>query len=239
MAWWERTTRMKRTTFIAGIAATLCLQPQGTALAQSNAELLGMIEALQMQIGELKRQVAENPEAEKVNNPPKQVMASGNRDVSLALSGQVNRAALVFEDGDDSGVIHVDNDNSSTRIRLIGKAKLDESWSAGSQIEVEFSSNSSSEVDQNSQRNVGANSFTERKLELYFDHDDFGRLWLGQGDTASNHSSEQDLSGTGVAGDTNINEYAGGLLFHDDVNGVLTNISIGDAFSNLDGRNNF
>jgi len=42
---------------------------------------------------------------------------------------------------------------------------------------------------------AGPNNFTERKLEIYFDSKRLGRLWLGQGDTASNGTSEVDLSG--------------------------------------------
>jgi len=40
---------------------------------------------------------------------------------------------------------------------------------------------------------AGPNNFTERKLEIYFDSKRLGRLWLGQGDTASNGTSEVDL----------------------------------------------
>ena len=53
-------------------------------------------------------------------------------------------------------------------------------------------------------------------------------MWLGQGDTASNGTSEVDLSKTGVIAYSGIEDLAGGLEFE---NGVR----IGSVFSNYDG----
>jgi len=158
---------------------------------------------------------------------------SGNDKIKLSLSGQVNRGVLLTDDGQQTDAFFVDNDNSSTRIRLIGEAKASDDLTIGTNIEVQFESNSTAEVNQDNERNVGPNNFTERKLELYFDSARFGRLTIGQGDTASNSTSEVDLSGTTVVGYSGIADLAGGLLFRDGDD--LTDISIGDTFSNLDG----
>ena len=93
---------------------------------------------------------------------------------------------------------------------------------------------STASVNQNSKRNVGPNSFTERKLELYIDSPLIGRITVGQGSTASDSTSQVDLSGTSVIGFSNVANLAGGLLFRDS-NGNLLATDVGDAFSNLDG----
>ncbi|HBC53269.1 MAG TPA: hypothetical protein DCZ06_03310, partial [Alphaproteobacteria bacterium] len=140
-------------------------------------------------------------------------------------------------------------DNSSTRVRFQGKAKLNENWTAGTTIEVQIESNSSGAVNQFADNGVGAGGFTERKLEVWFDGP-WGKVSLGQGDTASNGTSEADLSGTTVVASSDIKDMAGGLafvnsttgLFCTDVNGDglctgadTLNTTIAGAFSNLDG----
>ncbi|MCZ6849821.1 MAG: hypothetical protein O7F75_13370, partial [Alphaproteobacteria bacterium] len=65
---------------------------------------------------------------------------------SLTMSGQVNRAFLIANDGNDSEVFHVDNDASSTRIRWVGKGKVTENFDAGMLIEVQLESNSTADI---------------------------------------------------------------------------------------------
>ena len=180
--------------------------------------------------------------------PPKMVK-SGNENVALSISGQVNRALLFADDGKKEDIYNVDNDNSSTRVRFKGKAKLNENWTAGTTIEVQIESNSSGAVNQFADNGVGAGGFTERKLEVWFDGP-WGKVSLGQGDTASNGTSESDLSGTKVVTSSDIKDMAGGLafvnsatgLFCTDVNGDglctgadALNTTVRGAFSNLDG----
>ena len=54
-------------------------------------------------------------EAQQASAPvPAKGVSSGNKNISLEVSGQVNRAALMVDDGDRTKFFHVDNDNSST-----------------------------------------------------------------------------------------------------------------------------
>jgi hypothetical protein len=53
---------------------------------------------------------------------PAAAMASGGNRVMLALSGQVDRALLWGDDGRNSNLRNVDNNNSSTRFRIVGEA---------------------------------------------------------------------------------------------------------------------
>lgn len=165
---------------------------------------------------------------------PAKTVSSGEEKVSLAISGQVNRGILYTRDGRQGEIFHVDNDNSSTRVRLIGKARLGDDVTMGTQIEVQMESNSTVSINQTTDNGVGGAAFTERKLELYLDSKQFGWLWLGQGDTASNGTSEVDLSGTSVVGHSAIQEMAGGILFVNDVTNAF-GPSIGTVFNNLDG----
>ena len=150
------------------------------------------------------------------------------KDIALTVSGQVNRAFLYADNGVVDDFFFVDNDNSSTRLRFRAIGRINCDLKVGAQVEVQFESNTSSGIRFKQSGQAGANNFTERKLEVWFDSETWGRLWLGQGDTASNGISEIDLSKTGVIAYSGIEDFAGGLEFE---NGVR----IRSVFDNFDG----
>lgn len=160
------------------------------------------------------------------------VATSGSKNVRLAISGQINRGVLIADDGDDTNIYNVDNGNSSTRFRFIGEADMGK-WTAGTRFEAQFKSNPSDEVNQNNE-SISA-ELSERWMEFNIGHASYGKLSVGQGDTASNNTSEVDLSGTDVVGYSSIADMAGGQLFYDDNTNALSATSIGDVSSNLDG----
>lgn len=156
--------------------------------------------------------------------------------ISLSLSGQVNRALLYADDGNIGEVFHVDNDHSSTRVRFAGNARISGDFSIGSEIEVQMESNSTASVSQDDNDHaIGGASFTERKLQLWLDSKRFGRLWLGQGSTASDSTSQTDLSGTTLIAYSNSpDEMSGGIKFYSPSGGTF-GPAIKDVFSNFDG----
>jgi hypothetical protein len=173
---------------------------------------------------------------------PETTISSGNDRVSLTISGQVSRGVLYANDGQDSEIFHVDNANASTRIRFVGEGRFDEDLSIGTNIETQMQSNSTSAVNQLGDRGADGTDFlSQHKLELYFDHQRFGKLTIGQGNTASNGTAEVDLSGTSLVNDSSVGDSAGGLLFRrTDLPVGVTGISpssptVGAAFTNLDG----
>ncbi|MCG8616451.1 MAG: porin, partial [Desulfobacterales bacterium] len=229
--------------------ATVFFLP-GTAAAESQAEtiqkLIKMVEAQQRQIDMLKKEVetlkapakAETPAASTAAKTPvmttKGMAKSGNDKVQLQVYGQVNRAVLATDDGTNTDLFHVDNNNSSTRIGMKGKAKINDDLTAGTKIEVQFASNSTAAVDQDNE-SAGPNNFTKRHLDAYFQSKTWGKFSIGQGDTATNGTSEIDLSGTSVAGYSYAGGVAGGLNFVDPATDNLSGIQISDVMSHMDG----
>ncbi|MFK5925090.1 MAG: porin [Desulfuromusa sp.] len=151
--------------------------------------------------------------------------------VTVKLSGQVNRAVMWADNGNDSELFHVDNDNSSTRFRLTGMEEFSKNFKVGVVWETQFESNTSSGVDIG-QDSDGSSTFTERKLEIWFGTN-YGKLWIGQGDGAANGSSEVDLSGTSVIMYSGVNDTAGGLTFRNSAGAIGPRI--GQTRSNFDG----
>ncbi len=152
--------------------------------------------------------------------------------VDFKISGQINRAVLYADDGDTANWFFVDNDNSSTRFRFTGSNEFDGGWDVGIVWEVQMESNSSALVNMDdSNTEVGPISFTERKMEFWVEK--WGRLWVGQGDTASNGTSEVDLSGTTVAAYSGVVDIGSSFEFKD--NGTGIGVTVGGSRSNFDG----
>lgn len=172
-------------------------------------------------------------------------ISNGNGN-SVTISGQVNKAFMYVDDGKDTGSAIVDNDNSGSRFRIIGSGKVNEALSVGTALEVEFQDNAGNNFgidDANASPNTGStegfgqSSFTQRRMEAYFSHKQFGKLSIGQGPTASDGTAETSLSGAGMAAGGGFIFNGGGVHIRtanqaDNVFGANT---YGDKTSNLDG----
>lgn len=177
---------------------------------------------------------------EKIIGPgTKYGVRSGNSRVRVTLNGQINQAARFVSDGEDKGVQFVDNDASSTRFRILGAAKLNDRFSAKTNIEIDLESNVSSQIDLNNEddgEDVGSGAAVNvdlRKLEFVVVDKVLGAVSLGQGDTSSNGVIERDLSGTSVVRDATNDD--GNLDFRL-AGGAFSGIDIGDVFPSFDGN---
>lgn len=154
-------------------------------------------------------------------------------DMKVKLYGQVNRAVLWADDGDKSNAFFVDNSNSSTRFGIDAKATLENGMTAGAKFEAEFQSNASTDVNQTEEKTDA--SMKERHMDFWLEGA-FGKLSIGQGNTASNETSEVDLSGTTVIGYSDVKQFAGGIIFfNDDTESLEGSPKVKDVFSNFDG----
>ena len=149
---------------------------------------------------------------------------------SLTLSGQVNPAFNVVNDGKSTDVFIVDNDTSNTRFRLDADAPLGET-SLRATIEIAASPNNSYDINQLTAQSDA--DFNVRRAEVTVRNDRYGRLQLGQGSSAADDTAEYDLSLVGgPIMYSGVADIAGGILFTDgeDYSGT----TVGDAFFNFD-----
>jgi predicted porin len=150
---------------------------------------------------------------------------------SLTLSGQVNPAFNVVDDGTSTDVFIVDNDTSGTRFRLDVDAPLGET-AIGGTLEIGASPNNSYDVSQLDGQTDA--DFNVRRAEVTFRDDRYGRLQLGKGSSAADDTAEYDLSL--VAGPimyAGVADIAGGIFFTDGTD--LSDTTVGDAFFDFDG----
>ena len=174
-------------------------------------------------------------------NPPLPVL-SGNDRVQVTLSGQVNRLVLAYGDGSGrTDTYFADNNVSSTRIRALGSARLDNVTTAVSAIEFDLRSNSSVAVNRQSSNGNGGDTpalgpFRVRRAELGI-QSAYGSLLLGRGSSFGDGIAEFDLSGTDVALYSQLADTAGALQFSNSA-GARRRAGdplIGQVFDDFDG----
>lgn len=159
---------------------------------------------------------------------------------SLTLSGQINPAFNVVDDGIDTSVFIVDNDTSGTRFRLDADAPLGET-TIGATLQIGASPNNSYDISQLVSQSDA--DFNVQRAEVTFRNDSYGRLQLGKGSSAADDSAEYDLSL--VAGPimyAGVSDIAGGVIFTDGTDLVNfgtpddpSYLTVGDAFFDFDG----
>ena len=167
-------------------------------------------------------------------------VTSAEPKVSLEVSGQINRMVNVANDGKSTKAYFVDNNNSASRVRFVGKAKVSDDLTIGPYIEVAIQPNPSNKVSQTNETVSDANDvFDARKVEGIAQSKTYGAVYLGKGDPSAKDIARIDLSGTDVLAYANVSNIAGGLLFRTNDDDDLTNTSIANAFTDFDsGRQN-
>jgi hypothetical protein len=153
--------------------------------------------------------------------------------VQVEVYGQINRAVNHAHDENEEEVYHVDNDNSSTRIGVKATAKPNANAKFTVSAHLEYESNARNKVWQELS-DTDDDDFADRTMEVFIECR-FGKLSLGQGKTASDYTTEVDLSGTTVVGAAKTQSMAGGVPFFDDGSNTLSTATVSAAFNHLNG----
>ena len=149
---------------------------------------------------------------------------------SAGISGRATRAFLYGDNQDESELFFVDNNNSSTQVVGVAELAFDENSLIGGRVKLPIIFNSSVDADfGDGGVDFSFGEFDERELSGYLSHIAYGTFHFGYGSTASDGTSETDLSGMTVISRSRVRDLAGGLSFSE---GGPT---IGDVFFNFDG----
>ena len=160
---------------------------------------------------------------------------SSDSKVDMNISGEIHRGVMYYDDGDNPDFRHVDNDNDPTLFRFAGVTTQPiAGWFLGGLSEFEFADNTSAKVTQADDPSTDTDSFKIRKAELFFSSPKYGVLSFGRGNTASENTSESDISGTFSASHASVQKVGGGLFFANQAGG-LSVVQINQVFNTLDG----
>lgn len=120
------------------------------------------------------------------------VVCTRQPEYEVRLLGLLNPSVVVADNGSDSELFVVDENvlHLSGLVRHSPTNVLEYGWTL--ELGINASGPGSVEFDQEENDGVQIN---ERKIEMFIRHRKWGKFSLGQGDAASNQSSESDLSG--------------------------------------------
>ena len=193
------------------------------------------IEGLKKELETLKQQQEQKSETtdRKIETSTK-VVGNLSPNTKVTLYGQINKALLVADDGNETNYYFVDNDNSSTRFGINGVVNATDDLGIGTRLEMELQTNPSNEVNQVDNVNLSTD-LNRRQIYVYLKSKRFGEFSIGYGSTASDGTAEFDLSGTSVITYSDVTSLAGGQFFYDDDLQALSDTVVEDVFTNFDG----
>lgn len=158
----------------------------------------------------------------------------GNRKVSLTISGHVNQALLLWDDGDESDVYVVGNANDDlSMFRFEGDAKIAPGWTTGFTMEIEVASASSGDVSQTD--DDAANEIGISEVSMYIESERYGKVTWGFAGQPSDGAPEMDLSGAHYAGYAAIADVGGGFQWRMNNGLGLSGVTLGGVFDDLNG----
>ena len=138
--------------------------------------------------------------------------------VKYKLSGQINRAAVWQDDGQNSDIQFTDNISSGTRWRMVGSEDIGNGMKVGFNWEWQNSQNASGAPIKSGDF---GESETLRKAEVWFSGN-WGKVSLGQGDGAGNGATEVDLSNTWNVAYVSMASYGGAVAWRTGAGGYIT-----------------
>ena len=144
----------------------------------------------------------------------------GNRKVSLTVSGHVNEAIIFWDDGKEQNAYVVSNENSRTRFRFVGDAKISADWSAGYLLEISAGYAISATRNQLAANSGGnTNTLAIRHSAWWLDNKQLGRVWVGATSSATDGITEINLANV-VTSNNDSSNWNGGFLLRNK-NGTL------------------
>jgi hypothetical protein len=137
----------------------------------------------------------------------------GKQGFEIKVSGSVNHAILVWDDGArrDARIVTNENDNSTATIEGENES-LGGGWSVGFVIDLDIVIAGSSDINQRPSRQGTA--IEPGEVSVWVRNEQFGQLSIGltSAKGSSGGSNEADLSATEVASYVGVSDIGGGLL---------------------------
>lgn len=170
---------------------------------------------------------------------------TGNRKISMKISGWVNAGVVWWSDGfkshderdpalfdSNTNLYVVNNSTSQTRVNITGEGKIRDGLTAGYSMSIRpwgDKLDSVSQIDHNPNRD----SISVRDTYVFLDSKSFGKLQLGLQDSAADGAWYQDLGGSSTwISNMNPGGWNGSFYLRDDA-GHLANVTWGDLNQEL------
>jgi hypothetical protein len=114
----------------------------------------------------------------------------GNRKVTLTISGYVNEQVQWWDDGVEQNAYVGTNESDQTRLRFVGKAKINADFSAGYILELGFRGAAQGAYNANDDEGSGAGVVSLRHSAWYLESKTFGKVTVGRTSAANDSITE-------------------------------------------------
>ena len=163
-------------------------------------------------------------------------LSSPGHAMEFKVSGQVNRAITVADNGNETDYSSVDSIGSNSRFRFTGNEKMANGMNVGFIYEMSVVQFGSTEFDIGKNSGGGDVNLDTRKIDIYLEGD-FGKVSFGKGDGAGYYANMMDYSGTlYYGGGAWYTLYSSGISFVDDNGNQLYKIGQTNSVFNAVGR---
>ena len=163
-------------------------------------------------------------------------LSSPGHAMEFKVSGQVNRAITVADNGNETDYASVDSIGSNSRFRFTGNEKMANGMNVGFIYEMSVVQFGSTEFDIGKNSGGGDVNLDTRKIDIYLEGD-FGKVSFGKGDGAGYYANMMDYSGTlYYGGGAWYTLYSSGISFVDDNGNQLYKIGQTNSVFNAVGR---
>ena len=163
-------------------------------------------------------------------------LSSPGHAMEFKVSGQLDRAFTVADNGNETDYASVDNIGSNSRFRFTGNEKMANGMNVGFIYEMSVVQFGSTELDIGKNSGGGDVNLDTRKIDIYLEGD-FGKVSFGKGDGAGYYANLMDYSGTlYYGGGAWYGLYANGLSFVDDNGNQLYKIGQTNSVFSAVGR---
>ena len=158
----------------------------------------------------------------------------GNRKVSLTVYGHVNQSVMFWDDGGESNAYVVTGQNDQSNFGFMGDASIGSDLTAGYSFLVRSQNSLSGEVSQ-SDDDTGLPDFLLWESNVYLESKSLGRVTMGLASRVSDGAPEHDLSETGLAGYSGVQDIGGGMALRRSTDKGLIDVGWGDIYSHFNG----
>jgi hypothetical protein len=163
-------------------------------------------------------------------------LSSPGHAMEFKVSGQLDRAFTVADNGNETDYASVDNIGSNSRFRFTGNEKMANGMNVGFIYEMSVVQFGSTEFDIGKNSGGGDVNLDTRKIDIYLEGD-FGKVSFGKGDGAGYYANLMDYSGTlYYGGGAWYTLYSSGISFVDDNGNQLYKIGQTNSVFSAVGR---
>jgi hypothetical protein len=161
-------------------------------------------------------------------------VVKSRKNMKLRLYGQIARHFGFVSDGTNQQFRQGQNPNTSSRMGIDGRGKINKDWSLRTRFEFQLVGDTGLDPQEN--QDGDRERFRIRHTDAIFSNKRLGAIWIGRGDAASNGTSEVDLVPGGATGHLggSLHQAAQGVGVRDEDTGARIG-EVPDFFNGYDG----